>query len=71
MIDPRLVRENPDLLRQTLKLRRMESAVDLDRLVAIDDERRSLSSEAELLREKRNRSTSLSPTSLALTIFIP
>ena len=55
MIDPRLVRENPDLLRQTLKLRRMESAVDLDRLVAIDDERRSLSSEAELLREKRNR----------------
>lgn len=55
MIDPRLVRENPDLLRTTLKLRRMESAVDLDRLVAIDEQRRSLASEAEVLREKRNR----------------
>lgn len=55
MIDPRLVRENPDLVRQTLKLRRMESAVDLDRLASIDEERRALGSEAEQLREKRNR----------------
>ena len=55
MIDPRLVRENPDLVRETLKLRKMESAVDIDRLVSIDESRRSLASEAEQLREKRNR----------------
>jgi seryl-tRNA synthetase len=55
MIDPKIVRENPALVRETLKLRRMESAVDIDRLVAIDESRRNLASEAEQLREKRNR----------------
>jgi seryl-tRNA synthetase len=55
MIDPKIVRENPALVRETLRLRRMESAVDLNRLVSIDESRRSLASEAEVLREKRNR----------------
>jgi seryl-tRNA synthetase len=55
MIDPRLVREKPDYIRTLLSLRKMESAVNIDRLVEIDGKRRDLSSEADALREKRNR----------------
>lgn len=57
MIDPKIVRENPTLVRETLKLRKMESAVDMDRLVSIDETRRGIAAEAEQLREKRNRSS--------------
>lgn len=57
MIDPKIVRENPALVRETLKLRKMESAVDMDRLVAIDETRRGIAAESEQLREKRNRSS--------------
>ncbi|MGL4370727.1 MAG: serine--tRNA ligase, partial [Spirochaetota bacterium] len=57
MIDPKIVRENPELIRTTLTLRKMEKAVDFDRLVGIDETKRALSAEAEALREKRNRSS--------------
>jgi seryl-tRNA synthetase len=55
MIDSRIVRENPDFIRDLLKRRRMESAVDVDRLVNIDKQKRELSAESDTLREKRNR----------------
>jgi seryl-tRNA synthetase len=55
MIDQRLIRENPDYIRQILKKRKMESAVDIDRLLEIDAHRRELSGEGDLLREKRNK----------------
>jgi seryl-tRNA synthetase len=55
MIDSRIVRENPDFIRDLLRRRRMESAVDVDRLVNIDKQKRELSAESDTLREKRNR----------------
>jgi seryl-tRNA synthetase len=55
MIDQRIIRENPDYIRQILKKRRMESAVNLDRLLEIDRLNRELSGEGDLLREKRNK----------------
>jgi len=55
MIDQKLIRENPDYIRQILKKRRMESAVNIDRLLEIDTQRRELSGEGDSLREKRNK----------------
>ncbi len=55
MIDPKLLRENMDYVRTILKMRNMESAVDLDALRDIDEKRRSVIAEADVLREKRNR----------------
>ena len=55
MIDPKLVREDPDGILAMLKKRNMESAVDLDELRRIDEERRSVIAKADELREKRNR----------------
>ncbi len=55
MIDPKLVREDLEGIRAMLKKRNMESAVDLDELRRIDEERRSVIAKADELREKRNR----------------
>jgi seryl-tRNA synthetase len=55
MIDPKIVRENPEYIKKLLILRRMESAVDLERLKQIDKSRRDLASESEILREQRNK----------------
>jgi seryl-tRNA synthetase len=56
MIDPKIVRDNPDEVKRILEIRRMTGAVNMDRLSEIDAVRRSLSSENDSLREKRNRS---------------
>ena len=55
MIDPKLIRENIDLIRTVLKKRNMEGVVDLDRFRVIDGERRALIQQGDELREKRNR----------------
>ncbi|HEY1407068.1 MAG TPA: serine--tRNA ligase [Spirochaetota bacterium] len=55
MIDPKIVREKPEYIRKLLSLRRMESSVDLNRLLEIDKTRRDFSAESDQLREKRNR----------------
>jgi len=55
MIDPKIVRENPEYIRKLLSLRNMVSAVDMDRLTQIDKKRRDLSAESDQLRENRNR----------------
>jgi seryl-tRNA synthetase len=55
MIDPRIVRENPGLIRDILKKRRMESSVNIDRLMEIDRAKRELMAEGDALRENRNR----------------
>ncbi|HNX58313.1 MAG TPA: serine--tRNA ligase [Spirochaetota bacterium] len=55
MIDPRIVREKPEYIRKILSLRKMESSVDMDRLIQIDAKRRDLSTESDQLRENRNR----------------
>jgi len=55
MIDLRIVREKPEYIRKILSLRKMESSVDMDRLIQIDAKRRDLSTESDQLRENRNR----------------
>jgi seryl-tRNA synthetase len=55
MIDPKLVRENLDYIKKILKIRNMENALDLDRLSAIDAEKRDISTQSDSFREQRNQ----------------
>jgi len=55
MIDPRLIREDIDGIKDLLKKRYMEYAVDADELQKVDEERRELVTKSDDLREKRNR----------------
>jgi len=55
MIDPKLIRDNLDLIQSVLKRRNMEGVVDLGELGAINERRRALIATADELREKRNR----------------
>lgn len=54
MIDPKVLRENPDTLKNILKIRNMEYAVNIDELFQIDSKRKSLASENDGLRNERN-----------------
>src|SRR5271157_686936 len=55
MIDPILIKEDIEGLKRLLEKRNMGDAVDLDRLRAVDEERRTLIKKTDELREKRNR----------------
>jgi seryl-tRNA synthetase len=54
MLDLKLIRENPDLLRESQR-RRGEDVGVVDRLLAVDTRNRALKTEAEALRAERNR----------------
>ena len=54
MIDIRLVREKPDILRTALKRRQMDPSI-IDRLSAEDEERRKVLTDVEKLKAERNR----------------
>jgi len=56
MLDLRLVRTNPDLVRRSIKRRGGDDA-PLDALLAADERRRSLLAEVESLRAERNRAS--------------
>ncbi len=56
MIDIRLVRENPELVAQNAKHKGYD--VDVNKLVALDEERRVLQQQVDELREKRNQNSS-------------
>jgi seryl-tRNA synthetase len=53
MLDIKLIRENPDLVKERLATRREDGAV-VDRILAIDAERRQLITEVEQLKQERN-----------------
>ncbi|MFA6473207.1 MAG: serine--tRNA ligase, partial [Candidatus Latescibacterota bacterium] len=55
MIDIRLIRENPDLIREGARKKHIK--VDIDRLLVVDDERRSLLQESENLKAEKNRAS--------------
>ncbi|SEA37824.1 seryl-tRNA synthetase [Haloplanus vescus] len=55
MLSRQYLRENPDEVRQNLADRGMADDVDLDRLLDIDEEWRSLKSEGDDLRHERNQ----------------
>lgn len=53
MIDIRLVRENPEIVAENAKNKGYD--IDVSKLVALDDERRTLQQQVDELREKRNQ----------------
>jgi seryl-tRNA synthetase len=56
MIDIRLVRENPELVAQNAKNKGYD--IDVNKLVALDDDRRALQQQVDELRERRNQNSS-------------
>jgi len=53
MLDRRIIREEPDLLRQAIRNRGAE--VDVEELIRLDERRRELLAEVEQLKAERNR----------------
>ncbi|MBP8987756.1 MAG: serine--tRNA ligase [Spirochaetes bacterium] len=54
MIDPKIVRDNIDLVKHILKIRRMEDAVDIAKLEDMDATRRQIIAKIDDLRTMRN-----------------
>jgi len=54
MLDIRLIRENPDLVRKRLATRGRNAEETVDQLLALDTERRRVISEVERLKSERN-----------------
>ncbi len=53
MLDIRLIRENPDVVRHALEKRQAENTI-VDSILALDERRRSILSEVEKLKAERN-----------------
>jgi seryl-tRNA synthetase len=62
MIDIKLIRENPDFVKERLKTRDESYLKLIDRLLEIDEERRKIIKEIESLRAERNEKSKLFPT---------
>jgi seryl-tRNA synthetase len=52
MLDARLIRENPDLVKESLRKR--SATFDLDRLIDLDEKRRDIIKEVEAMKNRRN-----------------
>ncbi|ACD66806.1 MAG TPA: serine--tRNA ligase [Sulfurihydrogenibium sp.] len=61
MIDIKLLRENPDFVKERLKTRDESYLKLIDRLLEIDEERRKIIKEIESLRAERNEKSKLFP----------
>src|SRR5512141_432428 len=55
MLDIKLIREQPDWVRQRLKSRGAGDEVRIDEVLAMDDQRRKVIAEVENLKATRNR----------------
>ncbi|MDY6970386.1 MAG: serine--tRNA ligase [Spirochaetota bacterium] len=55
MLDAKIIREDIEIIRDVLKKRNMEKAVDLERLKQLEEKRRVILSNSDELREKRNK----------------
>ncbi len=53
MLDVRFIREQPDVVREALTRRQMETTI-VDRILMLDEERRKKLAELEALRAQRN-----------------
>ena len=52
MLDPKLLRENPELIRDALKNRNVD--LNLEEIINTDEKRRSRITEIQELKQKRN-----------------
>ena len=56
MLDIKLIRENPELVKKNIKLKFQDSKLPLvDKLIELDKEKRAVKSEVDNLRENRNK----------------
>ena len=63
MLDIQFIRDNPDIVRAALKNKNREGTVDLDRLLSLAEERKTLAGTVSELNRKRNEaSKSASPS---------
>ena len=53
MLDINLIRENPDLVRTSLRNRQMDAS-PVDEILRLDEKRRSLLTQVEALKAERN-----------------
>ena len=54
MLDIKLIRENPDLVKATMKTRNKDMDAAVDEIIAIDGKRRELSAKKEALKARQN-----------------
>ncbi|HHY37620.1 MAG TPA: serine--tRNA ligase [Clostridia bacterium] len=54
MLDVKFIRQNPDLVRDAVKKKGMDGEVDIDRILELDGRRRSILSEVEKEKYRRN-----------------
>ena len=60
MIDPRLVREHPDRMREVIRRRKVDPAkADLDRWLKLDEERRQVQGQLDALNAEKNKLAAL------------
>ena len=52
MLDPKLIREKPEVVRESLKKR--GAAFDLEKLIGLDEKRRELIKAVEAMKNERN-----------------
>lgn len=60
MLDLKIIRENPDKIKENCKNRLVE--VDIDKLLQLDDKRRELIAKIDTLRAERNTASKTKPT---------
>ena len=61
MLDIKLIRENPDLVKAAMKTRNKDMDAAVDEIIAIDGKRRELSAKKEALKAKQNAASKESP----------
>jgi len=61
MIDIKLIRETPDVIKQRLKKKGADHASEIDRIVYLDTQRRALISESETDKAEQNKVSKLIP----------
>ena len=57
MLDIKLIRERPDFVRQRLALRGAGDEARVDEVLRLDDQRRKVLNEVELLKAQRNKAS--------------
>jgi seryl-tRNA synthetase len=56
VLDPKLIRNNPEAVKKGLKNRRADASL-VDRFLAVDEEWRKLTAEIDELKAKRNKAS--------------
>ena len=62
MLDINKIRENKDEVKKSLLKRLKESDFNLDEIIKLDDERKSLLTQVEQLKAERNKNSKTKPT---------